>query len=119
MARRGTNFLQLRNGWYHFRRGVPADARKVFGTSEFVRALGTKDIAEARHLASGPLKEYESMLSQARSTVAPIDKIVGKVSVSNMRDIEPTVRVWLQVMQDQFDKLSLEGATRTMSSFSS
>lgn len=93
MAKRETNFLQLRNRWYHFRRGVPADAREAFGTSGFVRALKTRDIAEARHLASEPSRTYESKLAQARSTDASFDKIARKTSVPGMREIDATVRV--------------------------
>ncbi|MFT5439558.1 MAG: hypothetical protein ACI9MJ_001422 [Alphaproteobacteria bacterium] len=42
-----------KSGTYYFRRGVPTEIREEVGKPEWKESLGTKDVGEAKRLASG------------------------------------------------------------------
>lgn len=64
-----------KTGVYSYRRGVPKEYRAYFGGKrEVKRALKTKDIHEAKLLASIVNKKFESQLADARGGYAPAAK---------------------------------------------
>lgn len=93
-------FLYDRQGAYYFRRAVPEEALHAFGgKTEVVVSLGTRSLAQARHLASERLKEFDRTLSAARGTPDPTARIVPVAKpavVPDREEIESAVRGWLK-----------------------
>lgn len=67
--------LKLTNGWYHFRRAVPADLRDIVGKREWKRSLGLKvgDEVRAAARAEGLWKETEAQIAELRAKIARRD----------------------------------------------
>lgn len=67
--------LKLTNGWYHFRRAVPADLRDIVGKREWKRSLGLKvgDEVRAAMRAEELWKETEAQIAELREKIARRD----------------------------------------------
>lgn len=93
-------FLYDRGGSYYFRRAVPEGAEPVFGgKTEVVAALGTRSLAEARHLLSDQLRLFDKQLAAMRGTPDPTAQIIPKARpavVPDRLDIEAATRAWLR-----------------------
>lgn len=71
-------FLYDRGGSYYFRRAVPEGAEHAFGgKTEVVVALGTRSLAQARHLLTEQLRRYDQRLAALRGTPDPSRSHVG------------------------------------------
>jgi integrase len=93
-------FLYDRQGAYYFRRAVPEEAQHAFGgKTEVVVSLGTRSLAQARHLANERLREFDKALSAARGTPDPTARIVTvakPAAIPDRQEIESAVRGWLK-----------------------
>lgn len=90
-------FLYLRGHIYHFRRVVPPEARAAFdGRTEVKVSLGTRELAEARHLADAQLKEFDRRLSRALGRPDPTLRAAPALVEPSVAEIDAAVRLWLE-----------------------
>jgi hypothetical protein len=89
-----------RQGAYDFRRRAPKEAQHAFGgKTEVVVSLGTRSLAQARHLANERLREFDTAPSAARGTPDPTARIVAVAKLAvipDRQEIESAVRDWLK-----------------------
>lgn len=94
--RRVQEFLYDRGGSFYFRRAVPPEARGAFGgRREVLVSLKTPDLAEARLLLSGHLKDFEQKLAKATGRRDPSDRLSPSALAPTSNEIEAAVRIWL------------------------
>lgn len=98
-------FLYDRGGSYYFRRAVPEGAEYAFGgKTEVVVALGTRSLAQARHLLIEHLRRFDKQLSALRGTTDPTAKIVPVARaavIPDRREIDGAVREWLNARLEE------------------
>lgn len=95
---RGHKYLWDRSGSLYFRRAVPPDVRHAFsGKTEYVKALGTRSVTEARHLVAVHLRSFDQTVAAARGTPDPTATAVelAKTTIRpTSEEIEAAVRLW-------------------------
>ena len=104
---RGCDYLYSRKGVFYFRRGVPADARPVFGQTEIIKSLATRELAVARHLVADELRAFEATLSTYRGAASPMEQASRSQFVPSLPDIEMAVRTWLL---ERYERLHQQSA---------
>jgi integrase len=104
-----------REGWYYFRRAVPKGAENAFGGKAHVTiALGTSNLAEARHALADRLKEFDRAVANSHrradptlhaQSARPLPHVPGR------EEIDEAARAWLRQREGRFldDELPARG----------
>ncbi|MDB5823886.1 MAG: phage integrase [Herminiimonas sp.] len=82
------DYLQItKNGWYRYRRNVPADIRPQFKKPVYIACLHTRDKEQAKRLSHQESVKFDAMVARSRASLA-------KRSSAFLRgaDIEPASR---------------------------
>lgn len=96
-AVKGYRYLFRRGEQLYFRRRVPLSARLMFdGREEVQKALGTSNIAEARHMLAIEVATFDKMMADAAGK--PVAHAVRQIVPSkhpSATEMEEAVRKWL------------------------
>jgi hypothetical protein len=79
MGVRSGEHIKLRGGVYHYRRAVPEDCRKVYGSVEKTQTLNTGSKSEARKLEKEIDIEFDARIAAIRATRDP-HVVAGKIT---------------------------------------
>ena len=63
---RKVKYLVERNGWYWFKRAVPAALQAAFGQDQVWKSLGTRDLALAEELLPGEVTAFDAAMIGVR-----------------------------------------------------
>ena len=116
------SYLSRREGRYHYRRRFPLPVAELLGRSEYRKALGTADRAEALRLARQVSVEFDRICSEAlapvaddpaeRTTSLPVDPravlaslqaVVERVTLRAVTDMAPGAKLVTRNWQNELD----------------
>jgi hypothetical protein len=102
---------------YYFRIKVPLDLRPRIGRTFIVRSLGTRDMRQARYLASGLglalYSSFEKMRLSERTPMVDIDKLLQQMDEGRTRDFGVDKVVFMPDGQVVVEGLKVDGAADT------
>ena len=116
------SYLSRREGRYHYRRRFPLPVAELLGRSEYRKALGTADRAEALRLARQVSVEFDRICSEAlapvandpadrrasvpvdpRAVLASLQAVVERVTLRAVTDMAPGAKLVTRNWQTELD----------------